>query len=142
MRTDGQTDATKLIVVFHIVTEELKNRAMADHNEIFIKTLSQTLRDVRPKIFSFELRPFIKWNMTSDNQTLVALLPCLPLAKKAVPWKGICFQVECSCSLGLTSRTVIRESSSSREIRLDPLHSYLPTSAIMAPLLCVRAALE
>jgi len=37
---------------------------------------------------------------------------------------------------------LIRESSSSREIRRDPVHGYLPTSAIMAPLLCVRAALE
>jgi hypothetical protein len=73
MRTDGQTDATKLIVVFHIVTKKRKNSAMADHIEIFTKTLSRTLRDVRRQTFSFELYLFIKWNMTSDNQTLGAL---------------------------------------------------------------------
>ena len=51
-------------------------------------------------------------------------------------------KIEYNCSLGLFSRTPIRESSNSREIRRDPLHGYLATSAIMAPLLYVRAALE
>jgi hypothetical protein len=64
------------------------------------------------------------------------------IGEKAVPWKGICFQVEYNCSLGLLSRTLIRESSNFRDIRRDPVHGYLPTSAIMSPLLYVRAALE
>jgi hypothetical protein len=38
MRTEGQADATKLVVAVHNVTKKRKDRSMADHIEIFTKT--------------------------------------------------------------------------------------------------------